>query len=115
MPTTITEPVDFVVRVALAVGNFVEHRAEEVSDQGAAKLKYSIRAPGFLCLSFWLGFAAMAWSATPPPSPSPAGLVATSSPAGTARYPLAPEALGLMLQVLDKLEDHVEDKDLVSI
>lgn len=68
----------------------------------------------FLGLSIWLAFAGLAWSATPP-LPAPPGPVTTSAPAGSGRYPLAPEALGLMLQVLGKLEEHVEDKDLVSI
>ncbi|HXJ72280.1 MAG TPA: hypothetical protein VNM37_05490, partial [Candidatus Dormibacteraeota bacterium] len=95
---------------------------DKVSDKGAAKhfaqwsnfRMFSARAAGFLGLSFWLAFAGLAWSATPP-IPAPPGPVTTSSPAGSARYPLAPEALGLMLQVLGKLEEHVEDKDLVSI
>jgi hypothetical protein len=95
---------------------------DKVSDQGAAKhfaqrsdfRMFSARAAGFLGLSTWLALAGMAWCATPP-IPAPPGPVTTSSPAGSARYPLAPEALGLMLQVLGKLEEHVEDKDLVSI
>src|SRR5580765_1054223 len=117
MLTTITERGRSGLAIASArsflAGNFSHQSRNEcsvfdkVSDQGAAKhfaqwsdfRMFSARAAGFLGLSTWLALAGMAWCATPP-IPAPPGPVTTSSPAGSARYPLAPEALGLMLQVL---------------
>ena len=55
----------------------------------------------------WLAGCLSAVSALPPP--------AGSLPTASARFPLAPEALGLMFQVVTKLQEHVRTGDLVSL